>query len=91
MEEYPLYYDWNTGQALQPWAWLLEDEEDDEWEFLANSAGTDYHLDLMSMDSYVESRRKSIRLPSVDKTQKSVRKPVDKLSKNRKIVINKNK
>ena len=89
MEEYPLYYDWNTGQALQPWAWLLEDEE--EWEFTCNN-GVDYHIDLMTMDSsYIESRGKSIRLPSVDKTSKFVDKSVDKLCKNRKIVINKTK
>lgn len=90
MEEYLPYYDWNTGTSLQPWAWLLE-EEDEEWEFKTGSSFTDYQIDLMTMDSMtVGSRRKSIPL-NTRKSPKSVDKTVDKLCKNRKIVINKTK
>ena len=90
MEEYLPYYDWNTGTSLQPWAWLLE-EEDEEWEFRTNSTFTDYQIDLMTMDSMtIESRKKSIPLHT-RKSPKIVDKSVDKLCKNRKIVINKTK
>ena len=90
MEEYLPYYDWNTGTSLQPWEWLLE-EEDEEWEFKTGSSFTDYQIDLMTMDSMtVGSRRKSIPL-NTRKSAQSVDKTVDKLCKNRKIVINKTK
>lgn len=90
MEEYLPYYDWNTGTSLQPWAWLLE-EEDEEWEFRTNSTFTDYQIDLMTMDSMtIESRKKSIPF-NTRKSPKVVDKSVDKLCKNRKIVINKTK
>lgn len=90
MEEYLPYYDWNTGTSLQPWAWLLE-EEDEEWEFRTGSSFTDYQIDLMTMDCMTnESRRKSIPL-NTSKSAQSVDKGVNKLYKNRKIVINKSK
>ena len=80
MEEGLPYYDWNTGKALQPWAWLWDDDEDEEpWEFSIDSH-------VMTMDSMTfESRStppKSIRIP-VDNSSK----PVDKLCKNSKIIV----
>lgn len=86
MDEGLPYYDWNTGKALQPWAWLYDDEEEEPWEF-----NLDSHL--MPMDSMpIESRRsKSISIPS---SNESVHKygchhdeSVDNLCKNRKIIV----
>ena len=91
MEEYLPYYDWNTGTSLQPWEWLLE-EEDEEWEFKTGSSFTDYQIDLMTMDCVTnESRKKKSISLNTRKSTKTVDKTVDKLCKNRKIVINKTK
>jgi len=91
MEEYFPYYDWNTGQSLEPWAWLLEDEE--EWETIHRSQGVDYHEVLMPLHSD-EYRRKTplsinISRTYVDNTAQNVDKSVENVCKNRKIIVNK--
>lgn len=82
MDEGLPYYDWNTGKALQPWAWLYDDEEEEPWEF-----NIDSHV--MPMDSTPsESRRK--KSISTSPVHKVVDNTVDKLCKNRKIIVIKN-
>jgi hypothetical protein len=95
MEEYFPYYDWNTGIALEPWAWLLEEEE--EWEVRHKGQGVDYHEALMPLysDEYTRKTPLSINISRiyVDNAAKSVDKSVDKtvdnVCKNRKIIVNK--
>lgn len=82
MDEGLPYYDWNTGKALQPWAWLYDDEEEEPWEFSIDSH-------VMPMDSMPNESRKKKSI-STSPVHKSVDNTVDKLCKNRKIIVIKN-
>ena len=89
MDEGLPYYDWNTGRALQPWAWLWDEDEEEEWEFSIDS-----HVMPMDFTPSESRRKKSISIRPVDKYgyrhDESVHNTVDKLCKNRKIIVIKN-
>lgn len=95
------YYDWNTGKSLDPWEWLWDDDDEEEWELSAERGGRrgeDFQYSLMTIDTYTYTprRKKSIEISSREISSdryvnKTVDNSVDKLCKNRKIIINKNR